>query len=185
MDSKKLNLGCGKDIKPGWVNLDSAKLSGVDVVWDIEKLPLPFGNEEFDEILANDILEHVEYIPVLLDLHRILKSGGKLEIRVPHFTSVDNFADPTHKKMFSVLTFTFFAENPAVRKLAEREYYFDFHFKKIARVKITFEHGSRLFLFNRLIEPLVNINLKMQYFYEATALSRLFPAKNIIVKLIK
>lgn len=188
MNEKKLNLGCGKDIRPataGWVNLDSAKLPGVDVVWDIEKLPLPFGDGEFDEILANDILEHVEYIPVLRDLHRVLKPGGKLKVRVPHFTSADNFADPTHKKLFSILTLFFFVKKQSFGKSKEREYYSDFHFDRIESVKITFEHSSKLFLYNRLIEPLINVGLKIQAFYEATFLSRLFPAKNIIVELIK
>jgi len=37
---KKLNLGCGNDIKKDYVNLDIAKLQGVNVVWDVNKLPL-------------------------------------------------------------------------------------------------------------------------------------------------
>ena len=180
---KKLNLGCGADIKEGYVNLDSKKLPGVDVVWDIEKLPLPFQNEEFDEVLANDILEHIDYIPVLKDLHRILKVGGKLTVRVPHFTSKNNFADPTHKKMFSVFTFDYFVKNPEFRKA--REYYFDFHFDRIASSRITFEKSSRWFFYNKLIEPLVNLSYKTKYFYEATGISREFPAENIIVELVK
>lgn len=186
MDEKKLNLGCGQDIKQGWVNLDSIKLGGVDVVWDIEKLPLPFKDEEFEEILAQDILEHTSnFISILKDLHRILKPRGKLSIRVPHFTSVDNFADPTHKKMFSILTFFFFVKNSPFGKVDEREYYFDFHFGKVQSIKITFEHGSRLFVYNRLAKSFFNRTLKVQAFYEATFLSRLFPAKNILVELVK
>jgi len=34
---KQLNLGCGKDIRKGYVNLDIYPLEGVDVVADIEK----------------------------------------------------------------------------------------------------------------------------------------------------
>src|SRR3989344_2394548 len=102
---KKLNLGSGRDIKKGYINLDLHKLDGVDVVWDIEKLPLPFKDGEFDEILCQDILEHVEYIPVLRELHRILKPRGRLLNRVPHFTSRNNFGDPTHRRMFSIKTF--------------------------------------------------------------------------------
>jgi len=34
---KKLNLGCGNDIRQGYINLDVAKLDGVDVVWDYER----------------------------------------------------------------------------------------------------------------------------------------------------
>lgn len=107
MDSKKLNVGCGTDTKKGWINLDSAALPGMDVVHDIENLPLPFRDEEFDGILYQDVLEHVKYIPVLCDLHRILKKGGKLIVRVLHFTSKLNFIDPTHKNLFSVNTSDF------------------------------------------------------------------------------
>lgn len=185
MQGKKLNLGSGKDIKQGFVNLDSAKIPGVDVVWDIEKLPLPFGDNEFEEILANDILEHVEYIPVLKDLLRILKPGGKLKIRVPHFTCKNNYADPTHKKLFSVVTFDFFSKNPIFGKPKDREYYFDFHFDHIENIHITFERSSPVFFYNSLIDPIANASPRMQYFYETTMLSRLFPAENILVELVK
>jgi hypothetical protein len=33
----KLNLGCGRDIKQGFVNLDYMPLPGVDVVADLER----------------------------------------------------------------------------------------------------------------------------------------------------
>lgn len=183
MTLKKLNLGCGTDIKEGWINLDSAAIPGVDVVHDIEKLPLPFRDEEFDEILAQDVLEHIEYVPVLKDLYRVLKKDGTLTIRVPHFTSKNNFIDPTHKKRFSINTFDFFVRNT---KLGEkREYYFDFMFAKIKSRHITFERSSRIYFYNRLVEPLVNHYLKVQQFYESSFLSRLFPAENIVITLYK
>jgi predicted SAM-dependent methyltransferase len=46
----KLNLGCGKDIRKGWTNLDCVNLPGVDIVHNINYLPLPFNDNEFDEI---------------------------------------------------------------------------------------------------------------------------------------
>ena len=179
---KRLNLGCGRCIKPkekGWVNLDSKKLDGVDVVHNIEKLPLPFKDDEFDDILCQDILEHVEYIPVLKDLHRILKKGGIVRIRVPHFTSRNNFIDPTHKKMFSVKTFDFFVKNSGIN----REYYFDFSFGRIKHKYITFQKG--LLFYNYFIQWLVNSSKVMRNLYESTFLSRIFPAENIIVYLVK
>ena len=185
--AKKLNLGCGIDIKSGWINLDSVAIPGVDVVHDIEKLPLPFGNEAFDEILAQDVLEHVDYIPVLKDLHRILKTGGALHIRVPHFTSKNNFVDPTHKKLFSVNTWDFFVTSPSTSKHIEKEraYYFNFAFTKKANCHITFEKSSRIFFYNCLIEWFFNLSGKIQSFYESTGFSRFSPAENIFVDLIK
>ena len=178
---KKLNLGCGSDIKQGFVNLDSAKLPGVDIVHDLEKLPLPLPSDAFEEVLCQDVLEHLDYPRVLKEIHRSMAKGGVLKIRVPHFTSKNNFIDPTHKKMFSIKTFGFFVKNTAY----DRDYYFDFHFEKIGSAKITFEGSSRIFFFNRLPRWFVNKSSRMQYLYESTFLSRLFPAENILIELVK
>jgi SAM-dependent methyltransferase len=176
---KRLNLGCGTDVRKGWINLDIAPLEGVDVVHDINTLPLPFAAEEFDYILCKDILEHFEYVPLLRELHRILRKGGVLEICVPHFTSQDNFIDPTHKKMFSFQTFDFFAKGSKFK----RDYYFDFHFGKVLSSKITFHKG--IFFYNYLVEPLVNLGRPAKKLFEATFLSRLFPAYNILITMEK
>lgn len=180
---EKLNLGCGTDIQKGWINLDSSAIPGVDVVHDIAKLPLPFSDGQFDEILCRDVLEHLEYAPVLRDLYRILAPGGVLTVRVPHFTSKHNFIDPTHKKLFSVNTFDFFVKNTSLKK--EREYYFDFAFEKTASRRITFERSSRVYAYNRIIETIFNRSGRMQEIYESTGFSRLFPAYNIVITLVK
>lgn len=167
---KRLNLGCGTDIREEWVNLDIAPLPGVNVVHDLSTLPLPFADEEFDHIRAQDILEHLEYIPLLKELHRIMKPEGTISIRVPHFTSHHNFNDPTHKKMFSSKTLNFFVSGASYG----RDYYFDFHFTKNVHTRITFDKG--LYVYNYLVEPLVNISKQSRTIYEGTFLRSLFPA---------
>lgn len=179
--AKRLNLGCGHDTKPGWVNVDRVKLPGVDLVWDLETLPLPFRDGEFEEVVCFDVLEHLEYIPVLEEIFRIMKPGGILRVRVPHFTSKNSYTDPTHRKLFAFRTFDFFAQG----SLKEREYYFEFSFARVRSIQITFEGSSRLFFFNRLVAAIVNSSRRMQYLYESTALARLFPAENILVELEK
>jgi len=176
---KKLNLGCGNDIKKGWINLDIAALEGIDVVHDLSKLPLPFEDNSIDEVLCQDVLEHLEYIDLLKDIHRILKKGGLLKARIPHFTSRNNFIDPTHKKTFSFQTFQFFVKE----SLHDRSYYFDFHFEKLVSTYITFEKGY--FIYNHLIEWFVNLNRKTKVLFESTFLCRTFPAENVIVQLKK
>ena len=178
----KINFGCGTKIMPGWVNLDCAALPGVDVVHDLDKLPLPFENETVDEILCEDVLEHIEYAPMLKDCMRILVPGGRVRIEVPHFTSNNNFVDPTHRNMYSIKTFNFFAANTFEGK--NRSYYFDFKFSKIVDKQITFCKRS-IYFYNRPIEWLVNCSAYMQLFYEATGFARLFPAENIWVTLVK
>jgi ubiquinone/menaquinone biosynthesis C-methylase UbiE len=149
----------------------------VNVVHDVNNLPLPFEDEYFNVILCKDVLEHIDLINVLRDIHRILKKGGKLIIQVPHFTSKDAFGDPTHRNSFAVHTFRYFTANHF------RDYYFDFSFSKLEKVFINFD--KRLaYSYNYLLELLVNLNIRTQNFYEGTPL-RIFPATNLVIHLIK
>ena len=176
--SKKLNAGCGSDIRIGWLNLDKVKLPGVQIVHDLSHIPLPFHAEEFDEILCKNVLEHIDYyIPVLGEFHRILKPGGRLTIEVPHFTSKDAFNDPTHMRTFGVNTFRYFVAHHL------RSYCFDFHFSRISRVHISFDKRPGYF-YNYALEPLVNVGSRTQDFYEGSPL-RVFPATNMTVVLVK
>jgi hypothetical protein len=119
------------------------------------------------------VLEYIDYIPLLGDICRILKSGGALQVRVPHFASHNAYSDPTHKHFFSSDTFEFFIANN------NRSYYFDFCFARMEALRVCF--GPRLL---RPLERLVNFSRKMQNIYETTPL-RIFPASNVEVDLLK
>lgn len=174
----KLNIGCGNDIREGFINLDIAQLPGVDVVCDIENSLLPFENHSFEYIICCDVLEHVDYPKVLKEIHRVLKPDGVVEIRVPHFTSSNNFIDPTHKRMFSFRTFDFFVKDTRY----QRNYYFDFYFKQVVSSKITFMKKNPL---NWPFLIWVNTNNTTRKIYEETFLRNLAPAYNVEVKLRK
>lgn len=78
----KLNLGCGRDIREGWVNIDRCPGPGV-LVHDLRE-PLPFPDDSAEYILAADVLEHIlEWEKVVKDCHRVLRPGGLLEVCVP------------------------------------------------------------------------------------------------------
>jgi SAM-dependent methyltransferase len=85
-----------------------------DVVHDIERLPLPFCNDLFDEIHAYDVLEHVGaqgdwrfFFDQWSDFWRILKPGGLFMAISPHHSSPWAWGDPGHTRIVGeeVLTF--------------------------------------------------------------------------------
>jgi predicted SAM-dependent methyltransferase len=91
------------------IHLDRIKNKDIEVIHDLDKFPYPFKNEEFDEILCFNILEHVsELIKTMKELNRILKKGGIMKIKVPLFPSMYSVVDPTHKNFFVYNTFDYF-----------------------------------------------------------------------------
>lgn len=179
--TRSLSVGCGHDVRAGWTNLDLAALPGVDVVHDLDDIPLPFADESFDYIECNDILEHVREFPdVMRELHRILAPGGKIRIEGPHFTSYTWPTDPTHRRAFAINTFEFFASD----SMHDRDYYFDFAFASVETRKIGFQ---KVFYqpWNWPVEWIVNRHRKLQGFYEATFMARLFPAHKVEIVLVR
>lgn len=84
---KKLNLGCGWDVRPGWDNIDwfDGPEAGV-LKKNITDLYATYIPGTVDHILAQDILEHFSHRDVervLFHWCSLLKSGGTIEIRCP------------------------------------------------------------------------------------------------------
>jgi predicted SAM-dependent methyltransferase len=172
----KLNLGCGADHLPGYVNVDSVGRYSPDVVHDLNDGQLPFDSESVDEILLRDVLEHVDVIHVLSECHRVLKSGAICKIRVPHFTYHRAYEDPTHINFFSVNSFNFFVKG-------HKQLYFDFQFSDCAKTLSFLKVKG--FAIYRPIEFIVNRSASTLLLYESTFLRALFPAENINIELIK
>ena len=110
----KLHLGCGRTILPGWVNVDLAKLPGVDVVADLERCrtaPLPFADESVDEFLMSHVIEHVrDTLGLMQELHRIAKPGAKLVARMPYGSSDDAWEDQTHVRAYFIQSWGYFSQ---------------------------------------------------------------------------
>lgn len=174
---RRLNLGCGVDTRLDCVNLDWKAYPGVDVVHDLRRR-LPFADESFDEILAFDIIEHVgEYNRLLREIHRVLAPGGSVLIRVPHFTSRNNFSDPTHRHQFSARLFEWFVKSDRAQDELYKERLYS-----SCEVKILFL--KRWQPWNIVLEWFVNLGGWSRELYELTPL-RVFPAGNLSVRLTK
>ena len=79
-----LNLGCGTDIRDGFINIDLFSDNPNVVKMDIRKLD--FKDNSVDFILASDILEHFSHrqiATVLKEWARVLKPNAQMIIRCP------------------------------------------------------------------------------------------------------
>ncbi|MCX6775883.1 MAG: class I SAM-dependent methyltransferase [Candidatus Micrarchaeota archaeon] len=113
---KILDLGCGKNkgylYPEGWegevIGVDIDPHSQADVVWDLEKFPYPFEDNEFDRIFARHSIEHLEdTVSTLKEIHRITRPGGIVHIETPYACSPNGLGTITHKKFFSIYSFEF------------------------------------------------------------------------------
>lgn len=84
----RLNLGCGKDIKKDYHNIDIRPLDGV-IQADV--CALPYKDGTVDEIIASDVYEHISHLKsqeLLKHWVSLLKDGGVLIIRCPCLDSI-------------------------------------------------------------------------------------------------
>jgi ubiquinone/menaquinone biosynthesis C-methylase UbiE len=95
----KLNLGCGKDIKEGWLNVDRLLLAEGAVVHDLTTT-WPWEDGSVEEVHCSHMIEHLtapERVHFINELHRVLQVGGKCTLIAPHWASCRAYGDMTHQ----------------------------------------------------------------------------------------
>jgi SAM-dependent methyltransferase len=121
---KEINLGSGKDYKPGWLNIDILDRAEPDLVLDLgQPLQLPlrrptrFGGEVVIEAgsverrYANNVLEHVPDLPALMtNVLALLKEGGEFQIEVPYEKALTAWQDPTHVRAMNENSWLYYTE---------------------------------------------------------------------------
>lgn len=95
-----LELGCGIGIFTSAFAGTGARVVAIDVSPDLialgrDRAPgarfvltdaceLPFGDETFDVVLGSSVLHHLEVRPVLREIRRVLRSGGRATFTEPN-----------------------------------------------------------------------------------------------------
>src|SRR5215831_340537 len=114
VESRRLNVGCGRHIIPGWINLDSQPFPGIDVIVDLERcaeVPLPIDDNSIDEFLLSHLIEHIRApLPLMQELHRVARPEAKAIIRVPYGSSDDAWEDQTHVRAYFLQSFGYFSQ---------------------------------------------------------------------------
>ena len=95
----KLDLGCGKECREGFIGVDRHKFPGVKVIADLTK-KWPWDNDSVAEIHMSHILEHftgVERVHIFNEMDRVLQKGGTALIVTPSWASARAYGDFDHK----------------------------------------------------------------------------------------
>lgn len=157
---KILDLGCGNDkyksnnAEDVVIGLDKENFPEVDVVHDLEEMPLLFKDNEFDEIITSHVLEHISNLePLLREMHRITKNKGLIKISVPFFTSDAAFSMIDHRRFFTYTTFDKYTEESRMHPHADCTF-------RITNKKIVFGRGN-IGILNWFMNPIVNLMPKI------------------------
>jgi len=121
---KKLNLGSGFLKLDGYINVDNFELCEPDMLVDLNKLPWPFEDDEFQHVVAKDILEHlgdekITLLDVIKEMYRISENGAVWEVQFPHHRCDHAWDDPTHRRPITPATFRLFDQKRAIDGIKE------------------------------------------------------------------
>ena len=143
---KVLNLGCGFKRLSDALNVDLRASTGADIVHDLNSIPWPLPDNQFETVLLGDSLEHLkDIVAAMEEIHRVSVRGAIVRITTPHFSSSNSFTDPTHLHHFSYFSFDYFTG----------EHDFDFYTERRFRRR----HAQIIFhptLVNKLIWRIAN-----------------------------
>ena len=99
----RLNLGCGRDVRQGWVNADLAAAPGIDVVTDFDHDPhFQLSDNAVGYSEGVHVIEHLANpLPFMAELWRVTRPGGLAVFICPYGATDDADEDPTHvRRMF-------------------------------------------------------------------------------------
>lgn len=120
--TKSLNLGSGKDWRRDAINADIQATKNPD--WHLDITKVPWGKRiqtrlgdflvepgMFDEIIANDVLEHIpDLVTAMFNCKELLSPKGLMYIHVPYDLSYGAWQDPTHVRAFNENSFLYYTD---------------------------------------------------------------------------
>jgi SAM-dependent methyltransferase len=114
MKKVQVNLGCGSNILKDFINIDIYDNPEEKNYVKGTALNIPLKNASVDYIVLDQVLEHIamaDIVPVLYEIRRVLKVGGRCVIMVPDFEgAVKQWLSVNHNGSFDPQTYKYFSE---------------------------------------------------------------------------
>ncbi len=167
-----IDIGCGRNkLDPAALGLDQSPDSAADVVCDLNRYPWPLRDNVASKIFLSHVVEHLDdLMRAMKEVHRIGRSGAKVSIATPHFSSHNAYTDPTHRRSLACGSFQYFTGQPFERFSGA-----SFRFR-ILECRLSFGHSLLLDGLGRL-----TAGLSLGW-YERHA-AWIFPAQDILCTL--
>lgn len=139
----KLVLGSAGHQHPDAVTVDIDPSHRPDVVHDLNRVPYPFTDNQFTEIVCHHVVEHLDNLaPAMAELHRICAPTGTIYIEVPHYASWAANA-PEHKLRFGYFGFDSHVQGGEVEWSTGPKF-------RLLNRELTFHRAHRQFFLHRL-----------------------------------
>jgi len=150
------------------IGIDILDSPAVDIVGDALEILKLIPSGSVNSISSFHVFEHLEDISaILLQVERVLVSGGEMLTVVPHFSNPFFYSDPTHRKFFGLYTFSYYCSDKLFRRRVPG--YVRSHDLELISVKLVFKsYPPRYFThgFRKILQLVFNISIWMQEIYE-------------------
>jgi len=156
----KLNLAAGLKIEKGYLNTDIKKLPGIQKVFDLNKYPYPFKDNQFSEI---KIIESIHVVKNLIkfmeEIYRISKPNAILIIKSEIFLSPECAGDPFYKTRIGYNSFDVFLDEEGLEEYYSKAKY------EILKKKYIFSENRWLKWLSFIPNIFPKIYTRFFYFY--------------------
>lgn len=171
-----IDLGCGPNKLNNSIGIDVLDIDNVDFVANLEEGLDFLPDNSVDEINTRHFLEHIiNFEKLMVEMCRVLKPKGKINITVPHFSNPYYYSDYTHKRFFGLYSFDYFSSTETGFKRTVPNY---INLPIVVEKRNLYFKSPHFFIINtikkHIFNRLFNANKYMQAIYE-DCFSRIIP----------
>lgn len=99
---RKLQIGSGPNLLPGWLSTDLCDSTRLKAVYMNAAKPFPLPSQSFDYVFSEHMIEHLPYeqgLAMLRECFRVLKPAGRIRIATPRLEALIGLYRPNRSEI--------------------------------------------------------------------------------------